>query len=217
MGLDYFKAYHRYLKAMSNLTDSECGRLFRALLEHSAGDTPINLKGRESVAFDFIASEIDAEAEKAKERSEINKANVTKRYEELRTPTKSTNAFEEKKKEKNQKKEEKNIPPYSPPKGDGEFASFWDAYPRKTAKQAAEKAFAKVNVPLDVLLKAIERQKRTEQWQDVKYIPHPSTWLNQGRWEDEVSVLPKAEAEAPMPKPRRFILDENGIPQLVEE
>ena len=210
MGLDYFKAYHRYLKATSNLSDSECGRLFRALLQYSEGDVLINLKGRESIAFDFIAAEIAEEASKYQEKCEKNKANGSQNKRTVATAS-------EKKKEKKQKKEENNIPPYSPPKGDGEFSSFWDAYPRKVGKQAAEKAFAKVNVPVEVLLKAIERQKRTEQWQDVKYIPHPSTWLNQGRWEDEVSVLPKAEAEAPMPKPRRFILDENGIPQLVEE
>jgi hypothetical protein len=24
-----------------------------------------------------------------------------------------------------------------------------------------------------------------KQWQDTSYIPHPSTWLNQERWEDE--------------------------------
>lgn len=210
MGLDYFKAYHRYLKAMANLSDQECGRLFRALLEYSAGDMPNNLKGRESVAFDFIAAEIAEEAEKYKELCERNKANGSQNKRSLPSAL-------EKKKEKKQKKEENNIPPYSPPKGDGEFASFWRAYPRKVGKQAAEKAFAKVNVPLDVLLNAIDKQAKTEQWRDVKYIPHPATWLNQGRWEDEVTALPTEEAAMPQPKPRRFILDENGIPQLVED
>ena len=211
MGLDYFKAYHRYLKAMSNLSDSECGRLFRALLEYSAGDMPINLKGREGVAFDFIAAEIAEEAEKYKELCERNKANGSQNKRSL------PSALEEKKKEKKQKKEEKNIPPYSPPKGDGEFAEFWSAYPRKVGKGAAEKAFAKVNVPLETLLKAIDAQKRTQQWQDTQYIPHASTWLNQRRWEVELTALPTEAAAMPQPKPRRFILDENGIPQLVED
>lgn len=209
MGLDYFKAYHRYLKAMSNLSDSECGRLFRALLEYSAGDMPINLKGREGVAFDFIAAEIAEEAEKYKELCERNKANGSQNKRSLPSAL-------EKKKEKKQKKEENNIPPYSPPKED-EFASFWRAYPRKVGKPAAEKAFAKVDAPLDVLLKAIDRQAKSQQWRDVQYIPHPSTWLNQRRWEDEITALPTEAAAMPQPKPRRFILDENGIPQLVED
>ena len=28
---------------------------------------------------------------------------------------------------------------------------------------------------------------------EIKYVPHPSTWLNQKRWEDELEPLPKKE------------------------
>lgn len=63
MAREYFCAYHSYLKSMRNLSDAECGRLFRALLQYSAGDKSINLQGRESVAFDFIAEQIDRDEE----------------------------------------------------------------------------------------------------------------------------------------------------------
>ena len=45
-------------------------------------------------------------------------------------------------------------------------------------------------MPVESLLTAIERQKCGRQWQEDggKYIPNPATWLNQGRWEDEVPV-----------------------------
>lgn len=81
--------------------------------------------------------------------------------------------------------------PYSPPKGEGLFDEFWKAYPRKVGKDAARKAFAKrkpTRELLDQMLAAIEKQKKGDQWQRErgKYIPHPTTWLNQGRWEDEV-------------------------------
>lgn len=68
------------------------------------------------------------------------------------------------------------------------FDVFWQAYPRKTGKAAARKAFDKAKPPLDVVLKAIEAQKHSAQWQrdNGQYIPYPATWLNQGRWEDEV-------------------------------
>jgi len=38
----------------------------------------------------------------------------------------------------------------------------------------------------------VEAQKRSRQWveSDGKYIPHPATWLNQGRWDDEVDPRP---------------------------
>lgn len=70
-----------------------------------------------------------------------------------------------------------------------EFETFWKAYPRKIAKPEAFKAWEKNDRPsLDKILAAIEQQKQTEQWRDVKFIPHPATWINQGRWDDEINV-----------------------------
>lgn len=67
------------------------------------------------------------------------------------------------------------------------FEQFWQAYPNKKGKGAAEKAFARVDVPLEQLLAAIAMQRRSRQWRekDGQFIPHPATWLRQRRWEDE--------------------------------
>ena len=72
-----------------------------------------------------------------------------------------------------------------------EFEKFWTAYPRKEGKQKARAAFEKVTVPLETLLEALERQKTSAQWtkDDGQFIPHPATWLNGKRWEDQ---LPQA-------------------------
>lgn len=68
------------------------------------------------------------------------------------------------------------------------FDVFWDAYPRKVGKEAARRAFSKVKADVKTLLSAIDQQKNSAQWQadGGKYIPNPATWLNQGRWEDEL-------------------------------
>lgn len=70
------------------------------------------------------------------------------------------------------------------------FDAFWAAYPKKVGKEAARKSFAKVRVPVDQLISAVERQKCSEQWskEGGRYIPNPATWLNQGRWEDELDM-----------------------------
>ena len=71
------------------------------------------------------------------------------------------------------------------------FDRFWASYPRHTAKQGAEKAFLKLNPDdalLDTMLAAIDRQRASPQWRDPQYIPHPATWLNGHRWEDEVKA-----------------------------
>jgi len=85
-------------------------------------------------------------------------------------------------------------PPIVPPTGgngacEDPFSRFWSAYPKKKAKDAAMKAFAK-RKPSEALLAnmllAIEAQKRTDDWkrENGRYIPHPATWLNGGCWED---------------------------------
>lgn len=81
------------------------------------------------------------------------------------------------------------------------FAIFWKAYPKKVAKDAARKAFEKREVDdslLSTMLDAICAQSRSEGWQKDggQFIPHPSTWLNEGRWQDEGVALP---SEAPRP------------------
>lgn len=67
------------------------------------------------------------------------------------------------------------------------FNIWYQAYPSKIGKKAAHASFMRhaTNVPLDVLLAAVEQQKQSQRWQEG-YIPNPSTWLNQGRWEDEL-------------------------------
>ena len=70
------------------------------------------------------------------------------------------------------------------------FEKFWSAYPRKDGKQKARSAFEKVTVSLDVLLDALETQKKSSQWtkDNGQFIPHAATWLNGKRWEDQLSV-----------------------------
>lgn len=83
--------------------------------------------------------------------------------------------------------------------GSSDFELFWAAYPKKVGKADAMKAFAKIrDVDVQTMIAAIEAQKKSRQWQkdDGQYIPNPSTWLNQGRWQDEVMPETKAHAGA---------------------
>jgi len=69
----------------------------------------------------------------------------------------------------------------------GDFERFWQAYPRKVGKQAAQKAWNKTKPNIEQILIALEWQKETDQWykNGGQFIPNPSTYLNQHRWEDE--------------------------------
>ena len=101
--------------------------------------------------------------------------------------------------------------PYSPPKGgesdiEGMFDEFWAVYPRKVAKQTAKKKLASVlkSVRRDkrmeffvTMMTALRRHMESDQWtrDGGQFVPHPTTWLNQARWEDEVLVSKEAEQE----------------------
>lgn len=104
------------------------------------------------------------------------------------------------------KTKKKNSPPKAPQgAGDG-FAKFWQAYPRRVGKANALKAWGKLSPDDDLTEKivgAVERQKRTDQWQrdEGRYIPHPATWLNQRRWEDEIEPVDEPFVPTPMHVP----------------
>lgn len=80
--------------------------------------------------------------------------------------------------------------PHKPPHDDNTaadaFDAFWEAYPRRTAKQAARKAFAKAARDTDpaVIVEGARRMAADPNLPELTFIPHPATWLNQGRWDD---------------------------------
>jgi hypothetical protein len=74
---------------------------------------------------------------------------------------------------------------------DPAFAAFWAAYPRKTAKGGARKAWGtmlKKRGHSDGILEAVQRYAQRVAGSDEKFIAHPATWLNQERWLDEEST-----------------------------
>lgn len=105
----------------------------------------------------------------------------------------------------------------SPPAPDGRFERFWTAYPRKVGKDAARKAFEKRKPDESLLarmISAIDSQAKSEAWRKDagQFIPHPSTWLNEGRWEDEGIVL----AAVPGAKPSTWLAEQAAHRAAVE-
>lgn len=86
---------------------------------------------------------------------------------------------------------------------DERFKQFWEAYPRKVGKEKAKAALEKIN-PDDELLAtihaALAKQKKSVDWikDNGQWIPHPATWLNGKRWEDEI-VQESKKSKIPEP------------------
>ena len=69
----------------------------------------------------------------------------------------------------------------------GSFDEFWERYPRKIGKAAARKAFQKASLKAwqNEIMFGLSQQMASLTAREAQYIPHPATWLNQERWNDE--------------------------------
>lgn len=149
-----------------------------------------SLPGAAAIAFDLIRPVLA----KGAKRAESGKTGGSKQT-ASKTQANAKQTAREKEREKEgereieiEKENECYIPPVAPL--GGAFDTFWSVYPKKVGKEAARKAFAKAKVPADRLISAVEAQKNSEQWRKEggRYIPNPATWLNQGRWDDEIQA-----------------------------
>ena len=72
------------------------------------------------------------------------------------------------------------------------FERFWMAWPNKTGKPTAVKAFFKVWREADAIIAGVNRYIRDKP-ADRPWL-NPSTFLNQGRWEDQPAPVANARA-----------------------
>lgn len=195
----YVKAFFDWIEQTEALEDDERGRLFVAILEYARSGIAPDLAGRESILFPVFKAQVDrdlenstAYAENGKKGGKTKNSSQTepKQTKPNQSEPKRPNKEKEEDKEKDNDKDEE-ITAASPPTRakSSDFDLFWQAYPKKVGKEAARKAFSRVKAPLESLLTAIERQKCGNQWltENGRFIPNPATWLNQGRWEDDVT------------------------------
>ncbi|MBE6674295.1 MAG: DUF1376 domain-containing protein [Ruminococcaceae bacterium] len=140
----------------------------------------------------------ESEAQKAKNESEAQEAKSEGKEQEVKSESEAQEAKGESKeqKDKSESKRQKERERLS-----RDFARFWSIYPKKVAKVYCERIFFKLKPTTELaeqMIRAVENQKRWEIWQRErgKYIPNPSTWLNQQRWLDEgENMLCKPENE----------------------
>ena len=78
------------------------------------------------------------------------------------------------------------------------WTEWWALYPRKVAKAAALKAYVSATKAGHLPKALKDGLSRSVTWWKVggtepQFIPHPATWLRQGRWDDEAPALPQAK------------------------
>lgn len=83
------------------------------------------------------------------------------------------------------------------------FAAWWEAYPRKSAKGAARKAYkaALKKAKPEVLLASLVAHRFSP---EARYQPHPATWLNGECWADASAEPSRPDPPSADPWPNRL-------------
>lgn len=80
------------------------------------------------------------------------------------------------------------------------FERWWLEYPKKVGKDAAWREWLKRSPSDDLtnqMIAKVREQRTSRDWlkDGGQYIPHPRTWIHQGRWQDEtVGSVPSLQA-----------------------
>jgi len=175
-------------------------------------------EGRQPTAESVIAKRDDARERMAKLRAERAEAtkNKAERSQDVRANTSRTSqevASTPTRPDPTLIKEPSSAPP--PPlaplaEREPNFEDFWREWPRKVGKGAAQKAWAKATngkqraSPAAIVAACrsfAERSRLTNA--DPQYIPHASTWLNRGSWDDDLDAVMPLGPNAPRPASER--------------
>lgn len=105
MPLEYFCAYHSYLKALEPLNMEERGRLFTRLLEYSATGDETQITGNERFVYPMMRDQIDRDKARYQEKCSKQSQNAKKRWNAEPCHGMPVHAEDAKKKEKEKTKE----------------------------------------------------------------------------------------------------------------
>lgn len=214
---EYVKLWLRYADEFGSYSAAEVGRLVLAMMQYHASGAEPEFSGSERFVWPAFRRDIDCEKAALSSAREYGKKGGRPRkkgYERVEKGTKGYERVEKASKGLERQEKREGFPPcspssfppdplistpYNPPSPEKReetppsippFDEFWAVYPKKVGKGEAKKAFQKVKVPVSVLVEAVNRQRQSDQWRrdNGQYIPNPATWLNQGRWEDDLEV-----------------------------
>lgn len=101
--MKYLKVFVDFAKDIEGLTDTEAGRLLRAMLKYADTGEELSLRGAERILWPVAKKGIDNQREAYKHICEVNKANAANRNDSQRTVTNGNNPLQEKDKEEENK------------------------------------------------------------------------------------------------------------------
>ena len=182
-----FTFYRSFWDALRQMNKGDRLALFEAIATYGLdGKLQKPLTDRQNSIFTLIRPNLDASYKKA----------VGAMQGKIAGNRKDTGKDKRNEKENEKEKENKNEieteteNDCSKGVGDAEklFDSFWSVYPKKVGKAEARTVFAQVDVPVEILIRAVQQQRSSLQWskEGGRFIPNPASWLRRKGWEDEL-------------------------------
>jgi hypothetical protein len=164
---------HNTSISISSILDNIQDRLYR--------NTKIreekNKKKNKSSSFNSATSKSDKLESKAESTNKLEQRNNVLQSSELETSNQSLDSKDR---------------PITP----SMFNEFWSRYPKKVDRGKCQTIWERIcrkksseRPTWGTIIDALEAQKKSERWSDPKFIPHPSTWLNQKRWLDDPAEM----------------------------
>lgn len=203
--------FYDWEEPFSVLSGDECKELLLAMVRyHRNGTEPPRLSGTAYVVGLLVLPQIRRAKEVSKERAELGRKGGIAKREKTKAVRMASVAELQNDVAESQKNvatntntnTNTNTTTNTTTTTESRFAEFWAVYPKKVRKMTAEMAWDALSPDdalTDTILLAVEAQKQSAEWQKEggQYIPAPANWLNQRRWEDELSSasLGKAKTE----------------------
>lgn len=211
VGKNSFILYLQQRSVFDGLEDVEAGKLIKTIFSYVCDENP-QPTGMTKYAFEIIKPVLKADLKKYEEKKEKYAENIRKRWNKEEKKNIQSNTMEYNgipsdsvyvndnvnvyvndnvlSKDNELNNRDINISCAKEEKNESIFESFWKVYPRKIGKEKCRNWFKSHKPKEDLvqqMIEAVEQQKKSKQWSNPQYIPHPYTWLNQGRWEDELT------------------------------
>jgi hypothetical protein len=183
-----FTFFQSYYSATEGMSRSARDRWLGGIIAYAFDGIEPDFSGELLRLFVVVRPHIDISKARSDATSKPNqKQDSTRHQKKVKRESKresKRNQTPSEEEEVEVEEEERDKPPYPL------FDAFWAAYPRKTGKGAARKSWDRLGPDRELaeaIIAAVRAQERNPQWlrDDGRFIPHPATWLNQRRWEDE--------------------------------
>ena len=226
-----FLFYYDWFNVLKNLNYSQVGRVVMAIEEYEkSGIEPQFRDSTSKIAFTVISNTLIRDAEKYEKKCLKNAENARKRWDNNANVYERINenanyADKERDKDKDKDKDtdrdiendsisssfsSKTVCEYS-----DDFLDFWKEYPKKVGKGDAFKMWKKAkltNTDKTDIMNALNWQKKSDRWRNDygRFIPNPSTYISQRRWEDE----PDLNFNSDITDPSRYT-DGDTLPDFI--